>query len=329
MNAYSTGNSIVDAMISIQLTGNVIPQMWYKTITRDNGKPHLLAITLLADIVYWYRPKEIRDEKTGQLVGYQTRIAEDLFQRSYDQFASMFGETKRTITDAIVRLERIGVIRRVFRTVDFNGSRYNNVLYIELFPERLYELTYPGIDTLTKKCDRCHGGRKQVPQNNDRATPQECKSTPQKTGEGTPKNVRQITKNNTEITTEIISSSPKPPSQDEEADDDDDIKARVGYQRASEEYPTIARIALEELVKDNNRKLPITENMFLSVCRNVEEHSGEIANVSAYVGTCLNNIVVGHEISKSPPKRNAFSCFSQTKYSDREWEQLEEQLLAN
>ncbi len=28
----------------------------------------------LADIVYWYRPTEVRDELTGQIVGYKTKI---------------------------------------------------------------------------------------------------------------------------------------------------------------------------------------------------------------------------------------------------------------
>ncbi|MBE5875669.1 MAG: hypothetical protein E7290_02125 [Lachnospiraceae bacterium] len=317
MTEYTSGSSTVDAMASIQLTGNVIPQIWYKNILKETGKPDLLGIVLLADIVYWYRPVEVRDEVTGQVIGMKKKFSADLLQRNYEQLAEQFGESKRSVKDAMARLEKLGVIRRIFRTIETpSGVKCNNVLFIELIPQRLHEITHGGeVNTpMTKKRHR-----------SDEKPPTLC----QKNVIGVSQNRHTNTEITTEITTEIISSSPKPPSQDEGTDDDDDIKARVGYQRVSKEYPTIARIALEELVKDNNRKLPITENMFLSVCRNVEEHSGEIANVSAYVGTCLNNIVAGHEISKSPPKRNAFSCFSQTKYSDREWEQLEEQLLAN
>ena len=52
MEHRTSGNDTVDRMGTINLSGNIIPQIWYKTITRTNGKPSLLAIALLADIVY-------------------------------------------------------------------------------------------------------------------------------------------------------------------------------------------------------------------------------------------------------------------------------------
>lgn len=146
MLEYSTGNQTVDEMASIQLTGNVIPGIWYKQIVRDNGKPHLLAISILADIVYWYRPTELRDSSTGQFLGFKKKFAGDLLQRSYQQIADQFGESKRTVTDAIVRLENLGVVSRVFRTISVGGSVFNNVLYLQLHPDKLYEITYPSAD---------------------------------------------------------------------------------------------------------------------------------------------------------------------------------------
>ena len=98
MKEYTTGNAKVDLMAQIQLTGNVTPQIWYKTITKESGKPHLLAIAILSDIVYWYRPAEIRDESTGHITGYRKRFHADMLQRSYDQFAELFGESKRSVT---------------------------------------------------------------------------------------------------------------------------------------------------------------------------------------------------------------------------------------
>ena len=62
-NILNTGNSTVDAIGQMNITGNVTPPNWYKTILRDNGKPYLLAICILSEICYWYRPKEIRDEQ--------------------------------------------------------------------------------------------------------------------------------------------------------------------------------------------------------------------------------------------------------------------------
>ena len=64
---YTTGNKAVDAVGEMNLTGNIIPEAWYRTITK-NGKPCSLAILLLADIVYWYRPTEHRDETTQNVI---------------------------------------------------------------------------------------------------------------------------------------------------------------------------------------------------------------------------------------------------------------------
>lgn len=140
---YSSGNAIVDKMAKIQITGNVIPPAWYKSIVLENGKPNSVAITILSDIVYWYRPSEVRDETTGEYLGIRKKFKEDYLQRSYQQISEQFGFTKRQAKDAIVVLENLGVIKRIFRTVSTAGVLANNVMYLELIPERLMELTYP------------------------------------------------------------------------------------------------------------------------------------------------------------------------------------------
>lgn len=143
MRDYTTGNPIVDASAEINITGNITPQTWYKTIVKETGKPHLTAIVILADIVYWYRPTELRDESTGQIIAIRKKFKADLLQRSYQQIAEQFGLSKKEATSAIVFLEKLGVIKRVFRTINMNGLVVNNVLYIELIVEKLKELTYP------------------------------------------------------------------------------------------------------------------------------------------------------------------------------------------
>lgn len=145
MKEYTTGNDKVDYMAQLEITGNITPQIWYKTITKETGKPHLLAIAILSDIVYWYRPMEIRDEVTGQFLGYKKKFKSDILQRSYDQFAELFGESKRSVTDAVIHLETIGVIKREFRNIGVAGITSTNILFIDFFPEKLYELTYPNI----------------------------------------------------------------------------------------------------------------------------------------------------------------------------------------
>lgn len=142
-NAFETGSPAVDKMSRLHITGNVIPVSWFKTIRKATGKPHLYAIIILSDIVYWYRPVEVRDEATGQLIGLKKRFSADMLQRNYQQIADQFGITKRDATNAIVDLEKLGVVRRIFRTVETGGHLVANVLYLDLNVEVLETLTYP------------------------------------------------------------------------------------------------------------------------------------------------------------------------------------------
>lgn len=139
----TTGNEVVDRIGELAFSGNVIPQTWYTTITKESGKPYLAAIVILSDIVYWYRPTEIRDEQTGQITMLKKKFKSDKLQRSYQQIADMFGISKREATNAIIFLEKLGVIKRVFRTLKTGSFVVNNVLFIELIPDVLKKLTYP------------------------------------------------------------------------------------------------------------------------------------------------------------------------------------------
>ena len=141
-NIFTSGNEIVDQSSQLNISGNIIPQAWYNSIVRENGKPHLTAIVILADIVYWYKPTEIRDEGSGQVVALKKKFKADLLQRSYQQISDEFGISKKEATNAIIFLEKLGVIQRVFRNLVINGITVTNVLFIELKVERLKELTY-------------------------------------------------------------------------------------------------------------------------------------------------------------------------------------------
>lgn len=140
---FRTGSVTVDKMSRLHISGNIIPVTWYKTIRKSTGKPNLNAIIILADIVYWYRPTEVRDEMTGELIGLKKKFRADLLQRSYQQIADQFGITKRDATNAVVELEKLKVVRRVFRTLHVNGQQVPNVLFLDLDVEILELLTYP------------------------------------------------------------------------------------------------------------------------------------------------------------------------------------------
>jgi hypothetical protein len=77
-----------------KIEGNIIPHLWYKNITFPSGKAHFVVITLLADILYWYRPTLVRD-KSGDVIGTRTKFKGDILQKSYQAFADIYGFTKR------------------------------------------------------------------------------------------------------------------------------------------------------------------------------------------------------------------------------------------
>src|SRR3990167_7742017 len=85
---------VVDEIEKLSISGNVIPPSWYQSIKTDTGKTALLAINVLADVIYWYRPTILRDEETNEVIGKQRKFKADKLQRSYKQIADFFGVTK-------------------------------------------------------------------------------------------------------------------------------------------------------------------------------------------------------------------------------------------
>lgn len=332
---FTTGNSKVDAMAAMHLTGNVIPQIWYKNILRENGKPDLLAIIILADICYWYRPAELRDERTGQFLGYAKKFKDkDLLQRSYAQFADMFGESKRSITDAIVRLEKLGVIRRVFRTLDIGGTRYNNVLFIDLFPERLYQITYPEME------DKSEAAKEKAADIKEYDTPvtKFRERGHVKKGEGS----RNLGTQNTEITTEITTGNSSsredgtsPLSGTGSGSDDEEdsrIRERLAYDAARKKYPgKIAETVYEELKNRPDRLLyEISATDFLTICENISLYAGtnNIYHKRAFVQACLNNLMLASvECSEGVKCRGKPNPFNQFKQHDYDFDAIESAIM--
>ncbi|MGE7947935.1 DnaD domain-containing protein [Lysinibacillus sp. NPDC093688] len=142
---FTTGNTTVDAIGQMHLEGNVIPHTWYENIRLEStGKPDLIAITLLSEIVYWYRPSYVKEEASGRLIGIKKKFKADALQRSYDSFVDQFGFSKKQVRVAMDRLEKLAVIRREFRTVQTNGTSLSNVLFIDLNIGLLEGITFMG-----------------------------------------------------------------------------------------------------------------------------------------------------------------------------------------
>ncbi|MGN4267826.1 DnaD domain-containing protein [Bacillus cereus group sp. BCN115] len=124
----------------INFRGNVIDHGWFKTLTLGNGKPNIVAITILGEIVYWYKPTEVRSEESSQ-VQYKQKFKADTLQKSYQQLADSFGFTKRQVKEACDFLKERGLIKIEFRTILVNGTRCNNVMYVEPVPEMIQKIS--------------------------------------------------------------------------------------------------------------------------------------------------------------------------------------------
>lgn len=133
----------VDAMGEIDFEGNTIPHTWYETLRLPNGKPDIIAITLLAEIVYWYRPVIERDEQSGGISRKRKKFKGDMFSRSYQAFADRFGFSRRQVERAIKRLKDRGLLHTEIRIVDGPKRRMGNVLFLEPIPAAIRAITHP------------------------------------------------------------------------------------------------------------------------------------------------------------------------------------------
>ena len=113
------------------LTGNITPNDWYEKFTNSRGKPDLSLISVLSEIVYWYRPKKIKDNQTGNIT-YVNKFLGDTWQTSYEHFEKKFGFNREKLRRIFVKLEQMGICAREFRNVKLRGQTYNNRLFIHL-----------------------------------------------------------------------------------------------------------------------------------------------------------------------------------------------------
>ena len=139
-------SATVMAFKDLHLDGNIIPMAWFKHLKYDNGKPDLNAIMILSDLVYWYRPTPVRDEPTGQVSGYRQKFKHDLLQKSYQSYVDLFGLSKGQVTDALGRLEAQGLVKRVFRHLETPRGTLPNVLFIDLNPDNIQQLSQSSRD---------------------------------------------------------------------------------------------------------------------------------------------------------------------------------------
>ena len=145
-------NNNVMKIARINLRGNTMDQGWFKYLTLDNGKPYMVAITVLSEIFYWYKPTEVQDEKTNE-IRYKQKFKADKLQKSYQQLADSFGFTKRQVLEACKYLLKKKLITIEFRTIIVNGTRLNNVMYVEPVVENIQKISILYQDPITLESD--------------------------------------------------------------------------------------------------------------------------------------------------------------------------------
>lgn len=143
----TSGNSLVDQMEQITIVGDAICPNWYKWIVRttNSGKeiPDLLAIIILSNICYWYKPTIIREERTDCIIDKKKKFTFDYLQKQYSDYAEMYGQPKSAVKTSMDTLEALGLIKRHFRDYHLdNGTILNNRMYIEIIPDRIKEITF-------------------------------------------------------------------------------------------------------------------------------------------------------------------------------------------
>ncbi len=146
MQQVSTNNAMVDAIAQINFEGDITPRSWYKHICYKTAKGVLkvdrLAIDILADIVYWYRPFLKRHELTGDVLGWTKKFSDDVLRRSTEAFAEVLNTTPRCVRESMKVLENLGLIKVILRPLKTAYGVLPNVMYIEVVPEAIAEITY-------------------------------------------------------------------------------------------------------------------------------------------------------------------------------------------
>jgi hypothetical protein len=145
-------NRICEELKDINLTGNIVPPSWFDKIKTMNGRTDLVAINILSDIIYWYRPKVVRDESSGAFIRYEQKFKADMLQKSYLSYAEMLGVSKRTVMRSFQNLERLNLIRKEFRNIHSKtGLPINNVMYVEPILENILEIPSKSVLSQRKK----------------------------------------------------------------------------------------------------------------------------------------------------------------------------------
>lgn len=139
-------NPVCEVLKDINIEGNIVPHAWLENLRTEKGRPDPIAVLILADIFYWYRPALIKNETTGRIIGYKEKFYADKLQRSYRLYAELFGIGKTTAKRAIDNLVRLKLITKELKNVKIRMGTLSNVMYLEPILENVFRLTQSGLN---------------------------------------------------------------------------------------------------------------------------------------------------------------------------------------
>lgn len=219
--------------------------------------------------------------------------------------AEQFGFSKRDATNAIVELEKTGVVKRVFRTLQAGGQQIPNVLFLDLNVEVLERLTYPDKMQEPDEKSRCPPNRIEVSLKTAGGIPGISETLPPIAGRG----VTETGDTNTKSTNrEYPSKNISYPSMLEW------VKGQVSYDALKHDHPYDARIdEIVEIMADimssdaetirvnkENKPAAVVKGQFAKlsmqhleyVLKSLDENHTKARNIRAVLITALYNSVL-------------------------------------
>jgi hypothetical protein len=216
---------------------------------------------------------------------------EEYLQKSYAQICEKYNVSTKQAREALIVLEKLGVVKRHFRTIETEMGKCPNVMYIELIPDALYKLTYP------EPADE--NGKTSFPSDKEVFTKKETRPSSE---------VRTNTKNTTETTTKTTTTA----------------QARDVVEKAEEIFAPL------KLSKEDIRAIVREAEYDIDRCIKAKAFFDAYRTPVGHATGLLISFVREDypKQPRIPPAMNPFNSFSQQIYTPEMIDALEKELLS-
>jgi len=146
---YPLESELVSLFGSLHIAGDVVPTELFLAIrfpVKDDdkdaktGKPDTVAILILSNLIYWFRPIRPRDSKNDRPLPWRQKFKGEWLARDYEFWVEKFGFTTRQCKEAVARLKAGEWIEYKQQPKPTGGSKnlfkpnYEK-LFLTLYPE--------------------------------------------------------------------------------------------------------------------------------------------------------------------------------------------------